>query len=128
MSFDPATDTPRPAPWLPSLLRGLRGACPACGKGRMFTGYARLRPSCGTCATALEPHRADDAPMYFTILIVGHIVVPLMLVAEQLYSPADWVHMALWMPLTLMLALAILPRAKGALVGLQWALGVRRND
>lgn len=128
MSFDPSTNISRPAPWLPSLLRGLRGTCPACGKGRMFTGYIKLRPTCGACATALEPHRADDAPMYFTILIVGHIVVPLMLLTEQLYSPADWVHMALWMPLTLVLSLAILPRAKGALVGLQWALGVRRND
>jgi uncharacterized protein (DUF983 family) len=66
--------------------------------------------------------------MYFTVLLVGHIVVPLMLVAEQLYSPADWIHMALWIPLTLVLSLAILPCAKGALVGLQWALGVRRND
>lgn len=94
----------------------------------MFTGYIRLRPSCGTCAAALEPHRADDAPMYFTVLMVGHIVVPLMLLAEQLYSPADWVHMMLWVPLTLVLSLALLPRVKGALVGLQWALGVRRND
>lgn len=91
-------------------------------------GYLTLRPACETCATALEPHRADDAPMYFTVLLVGHIVVPLMLVTEQLYSPADWIHMVLWMPLTLVLSLAILPRAKGALVGLQWALGVRRND
>ncbi|MGE3780701.1 MAG: DUF983 domain-containing protein [Pirellulaceae bacterium] len=128
MSFDPAPDLPCPARWLPSLLRGLRGVCPACGTGRMFMGYLRLRPSCETCATALEPHGADDAPMYFTVLLVGHIVVPLMLVTEQLYSPADWIHMALWMPLTLVLSLAVLPRAKGALTGLQWALGVRRNN
>jgi uncharacterized protein (DUF983 family) len=94
----------------------------------MFMGYLRLRPSCETCAAALEPHRADDAPMYFTVLLVGHIVVPLVLLVEQHYSPANWVHMALWLPLTFALSLAILPRAKGSLVGLQWALGVRRND
>lgn len=128
MSLDPAPDLPGTAHWLPSLLRGLRGACPACGTGRLFTGYLRLRPSCETCATALEPHRADDAPMYFTVLLVGHIVVPLVLLVEQLYSPPNWIHMALWLPLTLVLSLAMLPRAKGALVGLQWALDVRRND
>lgn len=66
--------------------------------------------------------------MYFTVLLVGHIVVPLVLLVEQLYSPPNWIHMALWLPLTLVLSLAMLPRAKGALVGLQWALDVRRND
>jgi uncharacterized protein (DUF983 family) len=33
--------------------------------------------------------------------------------------------MAIWMPLTLMLTLALLPRIKGAIIGLQWALNVR---
>lgn len=94
----------------------------------MFKGYLKLRPSCDSCATALEPHRADDAPMYFTVLLVGHIVVPMMLLVEQVYSPAEWVHLAMWLPLTLVLSLTILPRAKGSLVGLQWALGVCRND
>lgn len=128
MPFDPPAAAPRRSPWFPALLRGLYGNCPACGVGRLFTGYAKLRPVCGHCDMALAPHRVDDAPAYFTIFIVGHIVVPLMLVVERLYSPADWVHMALWMPLTLVLALLILPRAKGALVGLQWALDVRRDD
>jgi uncharacterized protein (DUF983 family) len=32
------------------------------------------------------------------------------------------VHMAIWLPLTLIASLWLLPRVKGALVGLQWAL------
>jgi hypothetical protein len=31
-------------------------------------------------------------------------------------------HAALWLPLTVLLALVLLPPIKGALVGLQWAL------
>ena len=38
------------------------------------------------------------------------------------WSPPEGVHAVLWLPLTLVLALAILPVVKGALIGLQWAL------
>ncbi|MFT5540595.1 MAG: hypothetical protein ACI82H_002128 [Alphaproteobacteria bacterium] len=127
MSVEPAAKRP-PAPWFPALLKGLMGSCPACGQGRLFSSYAKLRPTCDHCAVALAPHRADDAPAYFTIFITGHIVVPLILVVERIYAPATWVHMAIWMPLTLGLTLVILPRVKGALIGLQWALNLRQDD
>ena len=45
-----------------------------------------------------------------------------MLAVEMVYRPPLWVHAALWLPLTVLLALLILPPIKGALVGLQWAL------
>jgi hypothetical protein len=64
---------------------------------------------------------ADDAPPYFTILIVAHIIVPLMLMFEQRLQPPEWQHMALWPPLTVLLCLWLLPRIKGVLIGLQWA-------
>jgi uncharacterized protein (DUF983 family) len=119
---------PLPTPWLPALLRGFRGFCPSCGNGRLFPSYIKMAHQCPRCDTPLTPHRADDAPAYFTIFIVGHIIVPLMLLVERSYSPPDWVHMTLWAPLTLVLSLLILPRVKGALIGLQWALNVRRED
>jgi len=43
-------------------------------------------------------------------------------VLEQAYAPEAWIHALIWVPLTLILSLSILPRVKGALVGLQWAL------
>ena len=73
-------------------------------------------------------HRADDAPAYFTIVIVGHIVVGLVLAVEMAYRPALWVHAALWLPLTVILTLVLLPSVKGALVGLQWALRMHGFD
>ena len=66
-------------------------------------------------------HRADDAPPYFTILIAGHIVIPLLITAELAYTPPIWLHLLIWVPLTAVLCLALLPRVKGAIVGLQWA-------
>jgi len=43
--------------------------------------------------------RADDAPPYFTILIVGHFAVPAMLMLEELRHAPEWVHLAVSLPL-----------------------------
>jgi uncharacterized protein (DUF983 family) len=111
-----------------SLLRGAMLRCPACGKGAMFRRYLKVADACPACGEELHHHRADDAPAYFTIVIVGHVVVSLVLVVEMAYRPALWVHMALWLPLTVALTLLLLPCVKGALVGLQWALRMHGFD
>jgi uncharacterized protein (DUF983 family) len=105
-----------------SLFRGARLKCPACGTGAMFHRYLKVSDDCPQCGEALHHHRADDAPTYFTIVIVGHVVVSLVLAVEMAYRPPMWLHAALWLPLTVLLALVVLAPVKGALVGLQWAL------
>lgn len=69
----------------------------------------------------MHHHRADDAPAYFVILLVGHIVVPLALALEIAYAPPYWVHFTIWLSLTVALALSLLQPIKGAIVGWQWA-------
>lgn len=105
----------------PAMLRGWKGRCPCCGTGRLFTSFLKTDGACPDCGQDLRGHRADDAPPYFTIFIVGHIIVPLMLLLEQHRHPPEWVHMALWLPATVILCLYLLPRVKGALIGLQFA-------
>lgn len=87
--------------------------------------YLKPHPVCGQCGLRLDEFRADDAPPYFTILIVGHIVIPGMLLLEQIQHPPSWVHVTLWVPLTLALTLLLLPRIKGAVIGFQWAQSIR---
>jgi uncharacterized protein (DUF983 family) len=70
----------------------------------------------------LHHHRADDAPPYFTILIVGHFIVAGVMMVEEYFHPDYWIHILMWFPLTIGLSLWFLPRVKGALIGLQWAL------
>jgi uncharacterized protein (DUF983 family) len=111
-----------PRPLLQSLLRGAWLKCPACGVGNMFYRYLKVYDDCPHCGEALHHQRADDAPPYFTIIIVGHVVVSLVLIVEMAYRPPMWLHAALWLPLTLILALLLLPRIKGTFVALQWAL------
>ena len=124
----PEPPVPRPSQPLPSLLtaigRGLRCRCPVCGKGRAFDGYLTVVPRCAHCGAPLERARADDAPPYFTILIVGHLVIPLLLLVDFDYAPPMWVMAAIFLPLTLALTLFLLRPIKGATVGLMLKLGL----
>ena len=90
----------------------------------MFRAFLKVADRCPDCGEALHHHRADDFPAYLVIIIVGHIMVPLVLMVETHYAPPFWLSMMLWPALTFALALALLQPVKGAVVALQWALGM----
>jgi uncharacterized protein (DUF983 family) len=104
----PATpELPKRPTWT-SLRRGFLGRCPACGRGRLFRAFLKVADNRPACGAALHHHQADDAPAYFVILIVGHLIVPLALVVEIAWSPPYWLHAAIWLPLTAGLAVGLL--------------------
>lgn len=115
------------SPWQ-ALFRGFMCRCPNCNKGGLYKSFLKVNDHCGHCHEALHHHRADDAPPYFTIFIVGHIVVPLVMAVELAYRPSLLVHAALWLPLILLGTYWLLPRVKGALIGIQWALRMHGFD
>ncbi len=104
-----------------AMRRGAAGRCPACGEGRLFTGYLRVKDHCPSCGTDLHHHRADDGPAYVTILIVSHLAASLMLTIYTLYRPSTLVMLGVFVGGSLLLSLLMLPRVKGAWVGFQWA-------
>ena len=108
-------------PLKPALLRGWLRRCPACGKGRMFEGYLKVRPACPVCGEDLHHHRADDGPAYLTILIVGHLMAPLILWAFVTWRPDPKVLATIFTAGCVALSLFLLPRLKGAFVALQWS-------
>jgi uncharacterized protein (DUF983 family) len=108
--------------------RGLAVRCPNCGQGRLFRGYLSIRTPCESCGTDNTIYPSDDFPPYLTILAVAHIVVPLFVWSDRAYMPSMWLEAAIWLPVTLLLCLAILPRMKGAAVGLCWAKDMVRAE
>lgn len=107
------------------IQRGLLGKCPHCGEGRLFSSYLKVAPGCAACGHDIGVYRADDGPAYFTILIIGHVVIAPLLFLEFVRTwPVLWV-LALVIPTLVMATLLLLPRVKGAFVGVQWAIGDR---
>lgn len=111
-----------------AMLRGIRGRCPSCGEGKLFRSYLKTADQCSACGQEFHHHRADDFPAYIVIVIVGHIIVPAILWAQRNFAPPYLVHLAVWLPLTVGMSLALLQPVKGAIVGLQWAFRMHGFD
>jgi uncharacterized protein (DUF983 family) len=126
---DRVTEQPdSPPPLATAIGRGLLGRCPSCGKSHMFNGFLRVVATCQNCAAPLGLARADDFPPYLTILVVGHIVVPLMMFVDRAHEPSTFVMAATFLPLTLFLCLALLRPIKGGTVGLMVTLNMLKSD
>jgi uncharacterized protein (DUF983 family) len=108
-------------PLLEAMTRGFLCRCPNCGQGRLFKSFTKTVDECSVCGLDISHHRADDLPAYLVIMIVGHVVVAGFMGAELMLDWTSWQHLALWVPLTIIMALALLQPVKGAVIGLQWA-------
>lgn len=121
-SIEPSQDEDPARPGLgDAIWRGLRGRCPACGRGRLFASFLKQVNCCPDCQEPLGHLRSDDAAPWLTILVVGHIVVPLMLSVDRFSPWPTWLAMTVWPLVALALAVMVLPRAKGALLSIIWA-------
>jgi uncharacterized protein (DUF983 family) len=107
-------------PPLPATATGLRGRCPRCGEGRLFSGLLGIQPRCQACGLDFSFTDAGDGPAVFVIMIVGFIVVGLALFVEFSFAPPFWVHALLWVPLILALSIGLLRPLKGFLIAQQY--------
>ena len=121
-------DDPPLRPVARSMWRGFRGKCPNCGRGAIFYRYLKVEPDCLVCGHDLDQYPSDDGPAYFTILLVGHLVIaPLLLFPVIWKAPAAMIAPGVLVPLALF-TLLVLPRVKGAVIGLHYGLSIRRRD
>ncbi len=109
-------------PLWPAIKRGFLCRCPNCGEGRLFRSFLKIVDSCEKCGEEMYHHRADDLPAYLVVVVVGHIIIGAFMGVEATSTLSTWQHLAIWVPLTIALALGLLRPTKGAVVGLQWAL------
>lgn len=109
-------------PVLVGLRRGAAGRCPKCGRGRLFRAYLKIQPICRACGHNNGQYPADDAPPYFTILILGHLVIGPLLIFRFIWTWPVGLVLAILMPALTALTLILLPIVKGAVVGVLWAL------
>jgi len=107
-----------------AMARGFLCKCPNCGQGHLFGRFLKVADACEVCGEDYTPQRADDFPAYLVIVVVGHIVVPALLAVAIAYNPPAWLQLAIWLPITLFVSLGLLQPTKGAIVGMQWQIGM----
>ena len=104
-----------------SLLQGMRGRCPRCQRGKLFTGILKLLPACTECDLDYAAFDTADGPAVFAITGVGFVVVAAVLILEIMVQPPIWLHLLIWLPLATLLCIAVLRPLKSLLVYLEFA-------
>ncbi|MET1413985.1 DUF983 domain-containing protein [Roseibium sp. HPY-6] len=99
---------------------GLSGKCPRCGQGKLFDGFLSVKKSCSACGLNFVFADSGDGPAVFVIMLVGFVIVGLVLFVELSFQPPIWLHLILWLPLTVVLAAAVLRPLKGLMIALQF--------
>ena len=115
MEQQPIDDATNPT-WR-AMKRGLKLRCPSCGVAPLYSSYLKVQPVCPHCGADNGQHRVDDAAAYFTVLIVGHVVVAPMLAFEAIWDAPMALVLGIALPAVGAVALGALPFIKGAIVG-----------
>jgi uncharacterized protein (DUF983 family) len=102
------------------LLSGLAGRCPNCGEGQLFEGFLKVSPRCEACGFDLAKADSGDGPAVFVILIGGFVAAFGALFTEVAFDPPVWLILAVWMPMTIAICLALLRPFKGAMLAAQF--------
>jgi uncharacterized protein (DUF983 family) len=107
-----------PAP--DTATAAIRGLCPRCGARGLFAGAVSFAPKCTVCDLDYEAFNVGDGPAAFLILIIGGLVTFLAIMVELNAGPPWWVHVLLWLPLTLILIVGSLRLSKALLLILEY--------
>jgi uncharacterized protein (DUF983 family) len=109
-------------PFMTGLSRGLKHQCPNCGEGKLYRGYLKVQPTCAVCAHDLSAYRADDGPAYFTILLIGHLLIAPLLLFPVVWEASPWIVVPASLTMLTTVVLTTLPRIKGAFIGGLWSI------
>jgi len=120
---------PLPNPALPqsltaALLRGIRGKCPRCGEAKLFGKFLKPIALCPRCQQDWTHQRADDMPPYISILVTGHVLVPVIIYFGAVSDISMWQALAICLALASVMMLGLLQPAKGGVIALQWWHGM----
>ena len=101
------------------VKRGFRMRCPNCGEGKLYRKYLKVQP-CPVCAHDNSQYPADDGPAYFTILLVGHLVIAPLLLFPWIWEAPAVLVVGTTIPGLAILCMVALPVIKGAWIGVLW--------
>jgi len=98
----------------------LRGRCPACGKGKLYSGFLTIAENCKSCGLELKKHEQGDGTAFFCICIVGTLTGIFAALVEVMYEPPFWLHASIWIPFIIIGSLLSMRVVKAALIAVQY--------
>ena len=99
---------------------GIKGKCPRCREGSIFSGYLKLASHCPACGLDLSFADPADGPAFFTMSIVSFPLTGFAVWQEMAFQAPYWVHLFTTLPVTMLSVLALLRPLKGWLVCAQY--------
>jgi uncharacterized protein (DUF983 family) len=111
----------------PPAEAALRGLCPRCGAKTLFHGIASFAPRCRACGLDFAAFNVGDGPAAFLILIIGALITGLAIAFELAVGPPFWVHILLWLPVTIGAVVLSLRLAKAGLLVLEYRHSAREG-
>lgn len=104
-----------------SFAAALSASCPRCNAGSLFAGgglkgFVKFVDRCNNCGLDMTRFNVGDGPAAFLTLVVGTFVVILAVWLQLAVTPPWWVHVLLWVPLTIGGTMGGLRIAKAALL------------
>jgi uncharacterized protein (DUF983 family) len=107
-----------------AIIRAAKGYCPRCNQAKLFLRFLKPVHQCPRCRQDWTPQQADDFPAYVSILITGHVIAPLIIaLVKDAHLPLGAL-VAIILPLAIILMIALLQPAKGAIIAVQWWFGM----
>jgi uncharacterized protein (DUF983 family) len=118
----PTQPTPvNPNPANPTIVvAGLHGLCPRCGARTLFDGTIKFAARCRACGLDFDRFNVGDGPAAFLTLIIGTLVCIAAIAFELAAHPPWWLHVVIWVPVTIGLVVVSLRVAKGMLIASEY--------
>lgn len=102
------------------IISGLTCRCPRCGKGKLFSGFLKMAPSCEACGLDFSFADPADGPAFFVMTAIGMIVIAVFTWVEVVYHPPIWFHVVTVFPALIIGCLGTLRPVKAWLVASQF--------
>ncbi|MGB7286822.1 MAG: DUF983 domain-containing protein [Salaquimonas sp.] len=103
-----------------ALSTGLVGRCPRCGEGKLYQSLLKPVDHCAMCGLDMSFAEEGDGPAVLVILLLGGVIAGMALALENLVHPPIWVHILLWLPVTVLMSILALRAMKGIMIASQY--------
>jgi uncharacterized protein (DUF983 family) len=100
----------------------LKGKCPRCGEGELFSGYLAVAEGCRACGLSFSFADAGDGAPWFVMLVSGALAVAAALILELNWQPSYWVHGVAVVLFAIVLPLLLLRPVKSVLLSQQYRM------